>query len=215
MTDKKRRQRGSRTHGGGSHKKRRGAGHRGGRGRAGRSKHEFHNYEPLGKHGFKRPQKTDTDVETVNLRELDEDVAVLAAEGVAEESDGGYALDARDVVEDGHDVDVVKVLGAGRVHNALQVTADAFSESAREALEAADGEAVLSERGEELAAGDGAEEAEDDGAEPGGDAAEPGGDATEPADDDGTESGDDGQASGESADDEPEKHSTQEANEDA
>ena len=208
MTDKKRRQRGSRTHGGGSHKKRRGAGHRGGRGRAGRSKHEFHNYEPLGKHGFKRPQKTDTDVETVNLRELDEDVAVLAAEGVAEESDGGYALDARDVVEDGHDVDVVKVLGAGRVHNALQVTADAFSESAREALEAADGEAVLSERGEELAAGDGAEEAEDDGAEPGGD-------ATEPADDDGTESGGDGQAAGESADDEPEKHSTQEANEDA
>ena len=36
MTDKKRRQRGSRTHGGGSQKNRRGAGNRGGRGRAGR-----------------------------------------------------------------------------------------------------------------------------------------------------------------------------------
>ena len=32
MTSKKRRQRGSRTHGGGTHKNRRGAGHRGGRG---------------------------------------------------------------------------------------------------------------------------------------------------------------------------------------
>jgi len=160
MTDKKRRQRGSRTHGGGTHKNRRGAGHRGGRGDAGRDKHEFHNHEPLGKSGFKRPQKTRTRVETVNLRELDEDVAVLVAEGVAEETDDGYALDARDIVEDGHEVDVVKVLGAGRVHNELAVTADAFSDDAEAALAENGGEAVLSERGEKLAAAD--EEAEKD-----------------------------------------------------
>ena len=152
MTSKKRRQRGSRTHGGGTHKNRRGAGHRGGRGRAGRDKHEFHNYEPLGKSGFKRPQKTDRTIETVNLRELDEDIAILAADGIAEEDGDGYSLDARDVVEDGHDADVVKVLGAGRVHTELSVTADAFSDSAEDALEAAGGEAVLSARGEELAA---------------------------------------------------------------
>ena len=152
MTSKKRRQRGSRTHGGGTHKNRRGAGHRGGRGRAGRDKHEFHNYEPLGKSGFKRPQKTRRDTETVNLRELDEDIAVLAADGVAEESGGGYAVDARDIVDDGHEVDLVKVLGAGQVYNELEVVADAFSESATDALEAAGGEAVLSERGEELEA---------------------------------------------------------------
>jgi len=149
---KKRRQRGSRTHGGGTHKNRRGAGHRGGRGRAGRDKHEFHNYEPLGKSGFKRPQKTRRDIETVNLRELDEDVPVLVADGVAEESGDGYALDARDLVDDGHEADVVKVLGAGQVYNELEVVADAFSESATEALEAAGGEAVLSARGEELEA---------------------------------------------------------------
>lgn len=149
---KKRRQRGSRTHGGGSHKNRRGAGHRGGRGRAGRDKHEQHNYEPLGKSGFKRPQKTDRDVETVNLRELDEDIVILLEEGVAEEDGDGYSLDARDVVENGHDADVVKVLGAGRVHNALEVVADAFSDDAEAALENAGGEAVLSERGEERAA---------------------------------------------------------------
>jgi len=148
MTSKKRRQRGSRTHGGGTHKNRRGAGHRGGRGRAGRSKHEFHNYEPLGKSGFKRPQKTDRTVESINVRELDEDIAILAADGVAEEDGDGYAVDARDIVDDGHDADVVKVLGGGYVHAELSVTADAFSESAREALEAAGGEAVLTERAE-------------------------------------------------------------------
>jgi large subunit ribosomal protein L15 len=136
MTSKKRRQRGSRTHSGGSHKNRRGAGHRGGRGRAGRSKHEFHNYEPKGKHGFKRPH------------DIRETVA---------EIDDGYELDARDIVEDGHEVDVVKVLGSGQVRNQLTVTADAFSETAEEKLEAGGGEAVLSERGEERAA-----EAEDE-----------------------------------------------------
>jgi len=169
MTSKKRRQRGSRTHGGGSGKNRRGAGHRGGRGRAGRDKHEFHNYEPLGKHGFTRPEKARETVATVNVRELDEDAVVLAADGPAEETDGGYRIDARDVVEDGHEVDVVKVLGGGRVHNELEVVADAFSGAARADIEDAGGAAVLSERGEarqearetdetdEAAAGDGAD----------------------------------------------------------
>ena len=152
MTSKKRRQRGSRTHGGGSHKKRRGAGHRGGRGRAGRDKHEQYLYPPLGKSGFKRPQKVKEQIETINVRSLDEDAIVLAAEGVAEETDDGYAVDARDVVEDGHEVDAVKVLAGGQVHESLVVTADAFSDAAQEAIEAAGGEAVLTERGEERAA---------------------------------------------------------------
>ncbi len=151
MTSKKRRQRGSRTHGGGSHKKRRGAGHRGGRGRAGRDKHEKLLYPPRGKHGFKRPQKTDETVLTVNVRELDEDAVVLAAEGIAEETDDGYRVDARDVVEDGHEADAVKVLGAGRVHNTLEVVADEFSGTARELIEDAGGSATLTERGEERA----------------------------------------------------------------
>ncbi len=49
MTSKKKRQRGTRTRGGGSHKHNRGAGHSGGRGAAGRDKHEYHNHQPLGK----------------------------------------------------------------------------------------------------------------------------------------------------------------------
>ncbi|AGB30808.1 50S ribosomal protein L15P [Natrinema pellirubrum DSM 15624] len=149
MTSKKRRQRGSRTHSGGSHKNRRGAGHRGGRGRAGRSKHEFHNYEPKGKHGFKRPHDIRETVAEIDVQKLDEDAILYVAEDLAEEADGGYALDARDIVEDGHEVDKVKVLGSGQVRNELTVTADAFSDAAEEKLEAAGGEAVLTERAQE------------------------------------------------------------------
>jgi large subunit ribosomal protein L15 len=151
MTDKKRRQRGSRTHGGGTHKNRRGAGHRGGRGRAGRSKHEFHNYEPLGKHGFTRPEDVQDEVLEVQVRELDEDAALLAADGVADHDDDGYHIDARDVVDDGHDVDVVKVLGTGQVRQQLHVVADAFTASARELIEEAGGTAELSDRAERAA----------------------------------------------------------------
>jgi large subunit ribosomal protein L15 len=160
MTSKKRRQRGSRTHGGGTHKNRRGAGHRGGRGRAGRAKHEFHNYEPLGKHGFTRPEATQDTVSEVRVQQLDEDAALLAADGLAEHEDGAYHLDARDVAEDGHDVDVVKVLGGGQVRNELHVTADAFTAGARGLIEAAGGSAELSERAEARAEAEAA--AEDD-----------------------------------------------------
>ena len=143
---KKRRQRGSRTHGGGSHKNRRGAGHRGGRGRAGRAKHEFHNYEPLGKHGFTRPEDAQDEVLTIDVQKLDEDAVVYAADDLAEETDGGFELDARDVVEDGYEADAVKVLGGGQVRNQLEIVADAFSASARALIEEEGGDATLSER---------------------------------------------------------------------
>ncbi|MFP8956990.1 uL15m family ribosomal protein [Natrialbaceae archaeon A-CW3] len=162
MTSKKRRQRGSRTHGGGTHKNRRGAGHRGGRGKAGRDKHEFHNYEQRKKHGFKRPQGVRPTVAEIDVKTLDEDAILYAAEGDAEETDNGYAIDARDVVEDGHDVDVVKVLGSGQVRNELEITADAFTETAREKLEDAGGDAVLTERAQERAAEAEADDAEDE-----------------------------------------------------
>ncbi len=150
MTSKKQRQRGSRTHGGGTHKNRRGAGHRGGRGAAGRDKHEQHNYEPLGKYGFTRPDAVTEDIRTIGVQTLDEDAPLLAAEGNAEETDDGYRIDAREVVDDGFDADVVKVLGNGQVRSALTVVADAFSASARRLIEDAGGEAVLSERAEQV-----------------------------------------------------------------
>ena len=143
MTNKKKRQRGSRTHGGGSHKNRRGAGHRGGRGAAGRDKHEHHNHPPLGKHGFTRPEKAQTTVVTVDIRELDEDAALLVADGIAEETDGGYRIDAHEVVDGADDADVVKVLGSGQVRNELEIVADDVSETAREKIEDAGGTVEL------------------------------------------------------------------------
>ncbi|MEF8975731.1 MAG: uL15 family ribosomal protein [Halapricum sp.] len=145
MTSKKKRQRGSRTHGGGTHKNRRGAGHRGGRGAAGRDKHEFHNHEPLGKSGFTRPEKAKETVETIDVRELDEDVPLLAAEGLAEETESGYRIDVRDIVDPSEDVDAVKVLGAGQVRNELELVADGFSDGAIEKVEAAGGSVELTE----------------------------------------------------------------------
>ncbi|MFB6293517.1 MAG: uL15m family ribosomal protein [Halonotius sp.] len=160
MGSKKSRQRGSRTHGGGSHKNRRGAGHRGGRGAAGRDKHEFHNHEPLGKHGFSRPDSLQETIEEVSVQKLDEDAALYAAEDIAETDGDAYVIDARDVVDAGHDVDAVKVLGDGQVRNELVVTADAFSASAVGLIEEAGGDAVLSERAEE--ADDEAEDVNDE-----------------------------------------------------
>lgn len=142
MTSKKQRQRGSRTHGGGTHKNRRGAGNRGGRGRAGRKKHQHHEYGSLGKHGFTRPPETQASVAEVELRRIDEDIALLAAEGLAEETDDGYRVDARDLSDDADTADLVKVLGTGQVRHALIVEADEFSETAVERLEAAGGRAV-------------------------------------------------------------------------
>jgi large subunit ribosomal protein L15 len=154
MTNKKKRQRGSRTHGGGTHKNRRGAGHRGGRGAAGRDKHEFHNYEPLGKSGFKRPEKVKETIETVDVRELDEEAPLLAAEGVAEETDGGYRIDVREIVDGSEDADAVKVLGAGQVRNELELVADGFSDTAQEKVEDAGGSVELTELGEKRQAED-------------------------------------------------------------
>ncbi|MUV89046.1 50S ribosomal protein L15 [Halapricum sp. CBA1109] len=160
MTNKKKRQRGSRTHGGGTHKNRRGAGNRGGRGAAGRDKHEQHNYEPLGKSGFTRPEKMQDTVETIDVRDLDEDAPLLAADGLAEETDGGYRIDARDVVDTTAETDAVKVLGSGQVRNELTVVADGFSDSAEEKIEAAGGSVELTELGEKRQSED--DEADDE-----------------------------------------------------
>jgi large subunit ribosomal protein L15 len=144
MTDKKRRQRGTRTHGGGSQKNRRGAGHRGGHGRAGRDKHEYHHYEPLGKSGFKRPERSQTVVSEVKLRSIDEDLPLLVESGHVEETEDGYRVDARDLAED-PEADVIKVLGGGQLYHTLEVTADDFTDGAREAIEAEGGAVVVPE----------------------------------------------------------------------
>ena len=134
--DSKKRGRGSRTHGGGSQKKGRGAGNRGGRGDAGRKKHESAKHPPIGKSGFKRPQKVVEDVEVSNVGDIDRSIEALVEEGAAQETEDGYEVHA-----DALGVD--KVLGSGQVRNRLVVHADDFSDSAVEKIEEAGGEVVV------------------------------------------------------------------------
>jgi len=116
--------RGSRTCGGGTHKNRRGGGSRGGRGNAGGCKHHFVREMMRGramdKHGFTRPNSKEIDV--VNVGELD---SMSVGEG---RIDLGY----------------VKVLGRGKLSRPVTVTAKAFSAAAKEKIEEAGGEVVVS-----------------------------------------------------------------------
>jgi len=134
--------RGSRTCGGGTHKNRRGAGNRGGRGKAGGCKHHFvrammRGYS-YGKHGFKRPASISRDATIVNVGELDELALYLVDEGLAEIKDGAYHINLENL-------GIEKVLGSGRVTKNLVVTSEEFSVSAREKIESAGGSCINAE----------------------------------------------------------------------
>jgi large subunit ribosomal protein L15 len=140
-TRKIRKLRGSRTIGGGSSKKRRGAGHRGGRGMAGGHKHMWSwmvKYDPdhYGKSGFKRPQKTIYKFKPVNLDFLDEKLDELVAKGLAREEKGKIVVD---VTKIGYN----KVLGKGRITRPVVIKSPKFSESATRKIEEAGGEAAI------------------------------------------------------------------------
>ena len=134
--------RGSRTCGGGTHKNRRGAGNRGGRGKAGGCKHHFvramiRGYS-YGKNGFKRPAEVSTDVSIVNVGELDELAPYLVEEGLAEIHDSVYNINLENL-------GIEKVLGSGRVTKNLVVTPKEFSVSARNKIENASGRCINAE----------------------------------------------------------------------
>jgi large subunit ribosomal protein L15 len=125
--------RGSRTCGGGTHKNRRGAGSRGGRGHAGGCKHHFLKELLLGrgygKYGFVRPQNMLSDTLIVDVGDLDEAADQLVERKDAKVRAGKYYIT----------LDVDKVLGKGRVTKPLIVTARSFSKRAQEKLESAGG----------------------------------------------------------------------------
>jgi large subunit ribosomal protein L15 len=131
--------RGSRTCGGGTHKNRRGAGSRGGRGHAGGCKHHFVRELLLGrgygKYGFARPQRVLRDLAVVDVGALDETAEQLVELKHARVRTGKYYLT----------LDVDKVLGKGRVTKPLIVTARSFSKRAQEKLESAGGKAKIAE----------------------------------------------------------------------
>lgn len=145
MTVKKRkkvvRYRGSKTHGCGSMKKRRGAGNRGGRGMAGTGK-RAHTKKPsilqdfgssyLGKHGFKRPKKTVTLIKAVNIGFLEEKFDKLLSKGVVKEEKGSYSIDLKSLKAN-------KLLGSGKVNHKWNITCEFASGSAVEKVKKAGG----------------------------------------------------------------------------
>lgn len=143
---KNRKYRGSKTHGGGSMKKRRGAGSRAGRGRAGSGKRgdqqkpSYWRTWQMGKHGF--TQHNQDPVEAVNVSDLDSALSKLVDSGVAVKKGNSYIIDLKEAGVD-------KLLGSGQVRNVLEVTVKAASASAISKIEAAGGSVKLTGEGEE------------------------------------------------------------------
>lgn len=132
--------RGSRSIGGGCSKKRRGAGHKGGKGNAGAGKHHWTwtvKFDPnhFGKYGFKRPQKTINKMNSVNLSYLDAKSDKLLEKGIATKEGDIIVID---VTELGYD----KVLGNGNLSKALTIKSPKFSASAENKIQEAGGEAI-------------------------------------------------------------------------
>lgn len=130
---KKKKYRGSGTHGGGSKKKRRGAGSRGGRGEGGEEKHRKFELEKESEKGFKRPVQSKE--KTINIKELESRAPGLIDNGEAEEEGGVLKVNLSDI---GYD----KLLGGGKATRKMEVEAENFSQSAKEKIEEAGGKAI-------------------------------------------------------------------------
>ena len=132
--------RGSRSNGGGCTKKRRGAGNKGGKGKAGMDKQHWtwtviHDPDHYGKHGFKRPQKMIKKVNAVNVSYLEEHADALLEAGKATKDGDSIVID---VTELGYD----KVLAKGAITKAFVIKSPKFSASAIEQIEEFGGEAI-------------------------------------------------------------------------
>ena len=128
---------GTRNHGKGNAKNRRGKGGKGGWGRAGTGKHRFtydavyerHWMKNGGRYGFAN-QNARAELPVINLYEIDQ----LARAGKVEKQEGKLTFDF-----DG------KVLGTGAITMPIVVRALAFSEKAKEKLKACGGSAMTPE----------------------------------------------------------------------
>ena len=139
-TRKVRKYRGSKTHGGGSMKKRRGAGSRGGRGRAGSGKRGDANKPSywktwsLGGKGFS--SKVRKQVHAVNVSAIDREAKKLVKEGLASEKSGLILIDLTEI-------GVNKLIGSGQVRNKLSIKVDTATKSAIKKVHDAGGSVVV------------------------------------------------------------------------
>lgn len=133
--------RGSKTHGGGSMKKRRGAGNRGGRGMAGSGKRakqkkptilKLYGREYFGKHGFKRPQKVFVRQKGVNIASLEERFDALLAKGIFKKEGEFYSINLKSI-------GCNKLLGAGNATRKYSISCRFASASAIEKVKKAGG----------------------------------------------------------------------------
>jgi large subunit ribosomal protein L15 len=137
---KKKRRRGERTYHG-SHKKWRGGGSRGGRGKAGLHKHKWSytvKYEPehFGKRGFKRSFARKA--KGINLGEIERISEELLAKKLAEKEGEKIKIN---VLKLGYE----KVLGKGKLKKPLIIEAKSFSKQAMKKLEEVGGKAIVVE----------------------------------------------------------------------
>jgi large subunit ribosomal protein L15 len=139
-TNKRSKYRGSRTCGGGTHKNRRGAGNRGGRGRAGINAHHFVKWYKemggpvFGKNGF--CNQIAIPVTTIDIGALDQIVPSLLAQGIAKQEGDTIVINVSDM-------GIEKVLGSGKVTKKINISASAFSETAKAKIEKMGGKALV------------------------------------------------------------------------
>lgn len=144
MTTNKRKKvvkyRGSKTHGGGAMKKRRGAGHRGGRGAAGSGKRadakkpSIWKARYFGKFGFisRNPEQH---INAINIKEIEIKLPLWIKEGLVSEKDGCFEIDLSVL---GYD----KLLSTGTATKKLRIKTRYYSPKAEEKIKKAGGDII-------------------------------------------------------------------------
>jgi len=135
---KKTRQRAHTTHGYGSMKKHRGAGHRGGRGNAGSGKRADSKKPSIknlntyfGKHGFKK-KNIKTIIQSVNLKTIADNLNNWIHQELVKEEGGVYVID-------GQKVGFNKLLSSGKISKKMKITVPFASKKAVEKVQNAGG----------------------------------------------------------------------------
>ena len=130
---KKNKLRGQRTHGGGGTKNRRGAGSRGGVGRAGSQKHKFSKYYLT--FGIKKTLKHKNKAITINVEEIQNRIEEWLAKGKVQNENGV-------IVIDGRNLGFGKVLGRGTITKKVRIENVVFTTKAEEKITGAGGQIV-------------------------------------------------------------------------
>ncbi|MFO7792845.1 MAG: uL15m family ribosomal protein [Candidatus Saliniplasma sp.] len=140
---KTKKNRGSRSHGRGI-KGGRGAGERGGRGKAGLQKHKWKSIvkedkDYFGPKGFSRPQSVVEEKEPINIYQVEQQIDDLIENGFAKKKGSGYEVD---LVKAGYD----KLLGQGKTRFQMNIKVPSTSERAVRKIEEAGGKVIKVEQ---------------------------------------------------------------------